>query len=625
MHRTSQNSVVDQLLNTIGAGKHLIPSDSPIWHSTFSDSIWVFESSSSPTFKGKKSSSINWDDLQSREKHHASRYKLCLTNTMVQELKIATFIYAHFPKFFRGSRTKKTTIDGKTVLGRVQELAKIGSHFVRVGSEEGSVIESFSDISFEMLKLHSSSIGGRPGHLKRALRLLAEEVVQKNLPNKLQFSLNDLNSKSLNWGEAVEYRGIPTLSDQQFLLLLSHCKRAIAEFKIVMHFEIHDKDIINSARSGVTESGVCIREPLEKYIWESHSRNIYNHANKYRTQYGYSLGEMKSFYSEAHKASMLLILMLTGMRSSETSYLKVNSLEFKDGVRYLISKVAKQTNEASPVNQRWLVIPIVEDAYDVLSYACLMTGNTALFSSPYSIIRSSEQGYTGLNTTLKRWIDSIDSNGLFKNHKFSVHQCRETLAHQLAKNKVGLPFIAKQLKHFHNRFDRMPNSVTAGYGDYKKNLLLSIESRMAGAREEVLMDMYGEGKNFAGGGSEIHRTKIDAWFKGVGLFGEHRKKYIRKMAESNITFMPTSIGLCTHNFIETQDGVKPPPCYGDYSCDPNCPNHVISEGCASALKDRERHASQKAIEDKDNAEVWSNLAEKLNEHVKKLNFVSQND
>ncbi|WP_417499882.1 tyrosine-type recombinase/integrase [Methylophaga sp.] len=612
-------------LHSFATGDANIPSDRPVWNSVYADSKWIYELPDSPTYKGERSSSINWDEFKIGRKHHAAKYEYCLTDEMIQEIKIAAYIYAHFPNFFRGSKTKKTTIDGKTINGRVRELAKIGSHFVRLLREDGIRINSFSDISFEMLKLHASSIGGRPSHLKRALRLLAEETVQNNLPEKLQFSLNDIDSKSIYWGEEADYHGIPTLSDPQFLFLLSKCKQAIAEFKIAIGFEIHDLDITENIRPHIIETYKNIKEPLEQYLWEKPVLGKKKSTNYFRKTYGYCPREITELYKAAHKASMLIILMLTGMRDSETSYLKLNSLRYVDGVKYLVSKVVKQENESTPENNRWIAIPVVEDAYDILSYSCQKTGNINLFSSPIKIVRSSCLGYTGINTTLNRWINSIDTDGLFSNFRFSVHQCRETLAYQLAKHKVGLPFITKQLKHFHNRFNRMPNSITAGYGDYKKNLFLSIESRMAEAREEVLMDVFGEDKSFAGGGGPYHKSKIDAWFKGVGLYGEHRKKYIRKMAESNISFMPTSIGLCNHNFVESQDGNPPPPCYGDFSCDPNCPNHIISEGCASALETRQNHASHKATEDEANAEIWLNLANKLGEHVKQLKVASKDD
>tara|TARA_R110001592_G_scaffold356543_2_gene658687 strand:- start:58997 stop:60625 length:1629 start_codon:yes stop_codon:yes gene_type:complete len=535
---------------------------------------------------------------------------------MILEVKIAAYIYAHFPNFFRGSKTHKTTINGSTVLGRVTELAKIGSHIVIKGIEEGIIIDSFADISFEMLKLNASSIGGRPDHLKRAMHLITTEVVQKNLPKILQIKTADVNSKSIYWGIQSERIGIPTLSDAQFIFLLNYCKQSISEFKLAIGFDICDSEIINHARPEVTKKFQNIRASLEDYIWGGKSKSCI--TSIYLNKYGYTPGEVRSIYNTAHKTSMLIIILMTGMRDSEFTHLVDGSLNYYDGLKYLTSKVVKQQHEGVPLKEQWLVIPLVEDAYHVLSYACKNTGNKYLFSSPTGVVRKGGQGYSSLNITFNRLIRSIDKRNLFKDHTFSVHQCRETLAYQLAKQKVGLPFISKQLKHFHSRFNRMPNEVTAGYGEYKKNLQISIQSRMAKAREDVLMDIYGEDKTFAGGGGEIHKNRIDSWFKGAGYFGPDRIKYIQKMANSNISLMPTSIGVCNHNFIEIDDGALPPPCYGDYSCDPECPNHVISEACSSALKDRQQYAIKKAEVEGTETLIWIGLADQLGKHINKL-------
>jgi hypothetical protein len=614
-------------INEFEVGSALIDPLAPIWYSTFGEKKWVYNLPNDPLYKGPKFSSIEWNDYlySSSSKHSSAKYEHCLTPRMILEIQIAAFMYAHYPKLFRGTKTKKTMLDGKTVKGRVVELAKIGSHIVRASLDEGVVIESFSDINFEMLRRHASSIGGRPDHLKRAMRLIATEVVQRNLPQLLQIKLADVDSKSINWGAQVEWEGIPTLSDAQFLFLLNYCKQAIAEFKIAMGFDIHDKDIIDAARADVLDKLKDIRVSLEDYIWGNSGRgDISGITAVYREAYGYTPGDITSLYKDAHKASMLAIMLMTGMRDTEFSLLMVGSLKYIDGLKFLVSKVIKQQYEGSPLKDRWLAIPLVEDAYDVLSYACKKTGNTYLFSSP-TRVRDEGQGYAELNPHFNRFIQNIDQHKLFEGYLFSVHQCRESLAYQLAKHKVGLPFISKQLKHFHNRFDRMPNAVTAGYGNYKKDLQFSIGMRMASARESVLIDMFGEDKQFAGGGGEIHKNRIDAWFKGVGLFGEARVKYLKKMANSNISLMPTSIGVCNHNFIDMADDELPPPCYGDFSCDPECPNHVISEGCASALKDRQKHALKKANEDKNNYKIWIGLAEQLEKHVSKFERDSCDD
>jgi|GEM_PF-2474331 len=608
-------------IEEIMKGEAEIGADSPIWYSTFQDDVWRYVLNTEPLYKGEESATINWPTFLDTNKHQGKRtkYKRCLTKNMVHELKVTAFIYAHYPSLLNNTKTNKTTLDGKTVKGRVSELVKIGSQCVTYGKENGYYIDSFSDISFDILKINAPMFGGRVSHLKRALRLITDNVIQKNLPQPLQLSLKDINSKSIPWREKALKEGIKNLSDAQFLFLLNYCKRAIAEFKLLMEFDIHDDDIRNYASSDVTDRFGNIKVQLEEHLW-GEGKALSKH---YKKKYGYTAGEINELYSNAHKASMLIVLLLTGMRDTEFSLLTVGSLRTSptDGLKYLYSKVVKQENEAKPEEvDKWLVIPLIQDAYDILLYACEKSGNNYLFSSPYKVVRSGGQGYSTLNSTFNRFIKKIDKNDLFKHHTFSVHQCRETLAYQLAKHNVGLPFISKQLKHFHNRFNRLPNEVTAGYGSYKSNLLLTIQSKTTLAREEVLNDLYGENKLFAGGGGEAHKARIDAWFKGNGLYGENRALYIKKLANSNISLMTTSIGICTYNFIKNENGEAPPPCFGDYSCDPDCPNHVISEGCVNALKNRKFFADKQVITGQDHLsiDVWSKLSNQLEKHVSKF-------
>ena len=191
--------------------------------------------------------------------------------------------------------------------------------------------------------------------------------------------------------------------------------------------------------------------------------------------------------------------------------------------------------------------------------------------------------------------------------------------YQLAKQEVGLPFISMQLKHFQSQFNSMPNPVTAGYGQYRSQLMTSISNRTAQARESALFEVYGEGARFAGGGGEEHKARIDAFFSGVGLYGEDRVRYIKDMARRGVKLMPTSIGCCTKNFIVLTEQ-RPPPCYGDYQCDPDCKSHVITERCARALAVRKEHALAEAAKEPDKAyrTIWLGLAERLDSHVRKL-------
>ena len=106
----------------------------------------------------------------------------------------------------------------------------------------------------------------------------------------------------------------------------------------------------------------------------------------------------------------------------------------------------------------------------------------------------------------------------------------------------------------------------------------------------------------------------------MGLFGKDRNDYILKMSKSGLRLMPTSIGACVKNFMVSKEGELPPPCYGDYGCDPDCSSHVMTESCKQALQFRKESALNQASGES-NADfkvIWIGLAEQLNKHIDKL-------
>lgn len=614
-------------LEAIVAGNAIFSPDMPVWLGSYGADAWPFIEELSPLWKGPSSSSIVWRDyiegrgatLGHPTSFVKSKYSYCLTPEIIADLKIAATIHAFFPKLLKDSRSTKPHVDPQTVKGRIEELAKFFSLVIIKGrSKYGLVISSLGQISFPLLKEVVAEYPGRGDHLKRALKLISEPAVQSNLSGALQWGLLDITKSYIVWPDSPDEGGIATLPDSHFLFLLDYCKRAVARFKWVQGMELHDGD----CRELVPTDNV-LRETLRNAVAGYYCEKAgYENLPNFDSRYGVTATEVANLIRDAHAAALLLVLLFTGMRSSETLFLMQDCLTHEHGYWFLKSKVVKGQPKDVPVSEGWLAIDLTRDAYDILTFFCRLTGSAFLFSTPFPGFRRHGKGYTSygtLNTKFSRWIKSIDTGGIFSEWRFSVHQCRETLVCQLAKQEVGLPFISMQLKHFQSQFNRMPNAVTAGYGQYRAQLMTSVANRIVEARESALLDVYGEDASFAGGGAAKHKARIDAFFAGLGLFGESRVQYIKAMAKCGVKLMPTSIGSCTKNF--NASGPEPvPPCYGDYQCDPDCSSHVISERCANALVARKQHALTEAQKEAnpDYKEIWTGLAQKLDSHIQKL-------
>lgn len=598
----------------------------PIFYGKFGDPVWPFRDPDSVRYTGPTSSSIVWQDfIHGRgatfghaASKAASKYDLCLTPEIVNDLKIAAVIQGRFPNLLARSRAPSGTLKPITVYGRISDLSNFLSHLISENKNDGGKeIVKLSDISFVTLKKSISTFPGSAQGLQRALGLISDTVVQGNLSAPLQWTKLDLKDRSIHWPAAPDYKGIDPLRDDQFLFLMASCKSAIADFKAALRLPIHDKDCqaLAQASEWSTSEGTAeaINGFYDSYRWES---------KKFYDEYQLSRHKIKNIIDFGHAASMVILILLTGVRRSETSYMKRDCLTFQLGYWFLLSKVVKGRPEEAPIIDGWLAIDLTRDAYDVLMYITGKTENSYLISSAFpGRGRRGNRPYAEntLAQRISKWIAKIDTTGVFDKWVFSTHQLRETLAAQLANQEVGLPFISMQLKHFHSQFTTMPNAVTVGYGQIRKRLATCITNRLAIAREESLDGVLGEAAKFAGGGGEAHKARIDAFFSGMALYGKDREAYIKELARRGVTLMPTSIGHCSKNFLELADNENPP-CYGDHQCDPNCSSHAITARSAGVLRMRREAALNEArLETRQSHKViWLGLVEQLDKHLSKL-------
>lgn len=618
-------------VNDITAGQAIFSSSMPVWNSKFGDDIWSFIDSTSPLYAGISASNFIWMDYMTGRgatfnhpnSHTKTKYNYCLSKEIINDLKIAAVIHGYFPKLIKNAISKKAEVSPLTVRGRIDDLAKLFSLVLEYHYERnGFRISKLSEVSFEILKECIPRYTGRSSHLKRALKLISDPMVQKNLSSPLQWQLLDISSKSIHWSIPNDNGGIPTLSDAQFLFLMSYCKKTISEFKDAIGLNLNTSRINDNPDITRHDGPFNYLKALNAF-YDLSVKNKKIDTKTFRKRFGYSPSEVSDTLIDAHNSSIMAILLLTGMRSSETVFLMRDCLIDVNGYQFLKSKVVKHRPTDTPISEGWLAIDMTIDAYEILQFISNKTGIKYLFSSPilgYSTKK--ETGYSAgtLNTKFMRWLKKIDSKNLFTDWAFSIHQCRETLVYQLARQEVGMPFISMQLKHFQSQFNRMPNAVTAGYGEYRSQLLLGISKRKAEARENALLEVYGENANFAGGGAEAHKARIDTFFSGLGLFGSRREEYIRKMGAKGVKLIPTSIGSCTKNFTLSKGGDIPPPCYGDYQCDPDCQNHVITKSCTTALELRKDQAIKAATNETstDYKKIWLGLANRLDCHISKL-------
>lgn len=604
---------IDACINQLMEGCRYFSASTPLWDSYFGEEEWR---------EKVAKSSICWNDYmfgrgagRSSSKHRKNnKYKYCLTVSMVDDLKIAGAIHGLYPGILANARLRNNSTTLATVKGRVDELAKFFSIILEGKSDAVRArYVSFSDFTIDDLRVGISLFKGRPEALKRALKLLSHPIVQKNLSTPLQWTLLDITKSTFNWGRSPDSVPIPTLTDLQFLMLLDYSKRSVVGFLNGIGATVSEKYVGMEYVNGRFDSEI-LRGP----IVESFLKGLISEKDA-AERLGVSYKKFVVALSDVQNSALMIVLLLTGMRASETEHLLNGCLEEKHGYWFLKSKVVKGKPRAAPPVEGWLAVPLVRDAYSVLSMLCTRVNGSHLFSSIHDSWSTDDgEAFSGhsLNTKLSRWINRIDTDGLFSGHGFTVHQCRETLVAQLAAQEVGLAFISLQLKHVHSQLNSMPNLVTASYGQYRSQLLSSVSARLAVSREDALMQLYGENAKLAGPGAGEQKVRIDKFFAGLGLFGEDRVQYVKNMARRGVRLMPTSIGSCTKSFI-APDGGKLPPCAGDYNCDPNCQSHVVTERGLRVVKLRRAHALTEMESDPAQGykEVLGNLISKFDHMI----------
>jgi integrase len=613
-------------LQALTAGIAEFSDDMPIWEATFGAMVWSFLKVTDPLYRGKASSSIVWNDfIHGRgatfghaNSTHRTRYAYCLTPGMVHDLKVAAVIHSHYPTLLKNARVAQESVDPKTVKGRIEDLARIFSAAMVKASKRGVAVSRLQDISFSLLKEVIAEHPGRGEHLKRALKLISAPYIQKNLSGPLKWQLVDIDKSAIRWPDSKEGVGIEPLPDVYFLAIQDYCMEAIRDFKAAVGLPMLCSEVAELGDLPHEEL-VALRPAIEAVLRE-HPEGPAEHA-KFRSRFDVTADGIEDLIADAQCAAIMILLLFTGMRQTETQFILDGSLYYEHGYWFIKSKVVKQRKKDVPISEGWLAIEIIRDAYEVLSYFCRFTKHKYLISSPFTRFTVGHRGYSHGTVSIKlsRWLKRINVDENYADWTFSVHQCRETLVAQLANQQVKLPFISMQLKHFHSRFNSMPNEVTAGYGNYRAQLMTSVATRLPKAREFMMKDLFSDNAKFAGGGAEVHKARIDAFFAGMGLNGDARERYIEMLARRSSRFQPTSIGGCVKNFdLPVRD--EAPPCYGDYECDPDCQSHVITERGGLALRARRSHALGKAHNESNPhfKVIWMGLADKLERHVTKL-------
>ncbi|WP_240326003.1 tyrosine-type recombinase/integrase [Pseudomonas syringae] len=298
---------------------------------------------------------------------------------------------------------------------------------------------------------------------------------------------------------------------------------------------------------------------------------------------------------------LYIIGQYTGMRPSEYAELLASSCLRLDG-RYwvLASNVSKhRDNLVELFDDFWLAIPIVRDAIRVCQLISKYKNNDYIFSN-VDTVAFGEQGKPfsagATKLALDKFFERILPPETMKALNFNAYMMRHTLAYQLYRADLGLPFISHQLKHFGEivgvgHSDRGFSKTTLLYGEIADRISKGGGARKSKGRSlrqdaelESIHQRFDPDGSYAGVNAEAHRENLRKVFRGYMASGHTKDDIFEAMLDQHIAVINVGSGFCYGGGADEFDSSLP--CIGGLRCNPNrCQNAIVSKANAPAWRD----------------------------------------
>ena len=556
-----------------------------------------------------------------------------LPYNMVEDLKRAFYIIILFPSLVRGKR--KIVKKPMTIVAEIRRCISFVAHIYkqRLEKRPRNPIRTLSDITLDDIRQGMNTYPHSLRNMKATLTLIASEILQVNLRHgRLQWTTHDI--KTLHWPRPKENEHLLTLPDGLFALLSNTSTDLIHQFHLLMGNNTKDEPTesarIKSAKRDWPRFGEMFESYLERrqILRLKGPSYVSHHTRHFVKEFGFEPRVLYDFFTDVRTAAFQIILLYTGMRYSELVSIQRDCLIKRNGIALIKSTLIKSQPSNLPIDSdEWVAIPIVEDAIRALEDLSRCNFNNFLVSNFDTVRPGGNElpfSLTGLHWCLNAFLGRMDEHGKWKHWELTPHQYKHALAYQLAQADVGLPYITRQLKHYHSLLSERSykiNPTTTIYGMQRQRIVANATGMRAfrSARLKIANDLYGERRRFAGGGAALHVRRTEGFFKGIGLEGKAREKYIAKLSSFGGTEIRTGVGYCLRNHVDPKKLAEaPPPCIGDLQCNPHsCVHSVVPEGRKADVIARYRYAA-KQLASPDQSHLRSHWEAELNAYAAML-------
>ncbi|MFD1030802.1 site-specific integrase [Metaplanococcus flavidus] len=567
----------------------------------FGDGEWDFSSNANERRNSVSVSKLkfNWDSMAE-----------AIGDGFVSDLKVLTYLLLFVPEIFKRNATKHNSLKINTVSLMIKKMGSVVEEIIisqqkEVNAHSFMFATCFGELSlkdFEKIPIHST----RVADVKRLLKYLSNPLIQKYLIHRVKWNTADvktLNIVNLPKSDVKEVSSTP-IEDELYMTLIKQVTIDIISFKKSMKLNVHSKVTPNMLTeidkkaygfdvANAFEDYIKMRTQDREYALKRGTRqaNTKTIRINFKRKYGISV---QAFYEEminGQRAAILAILLFTGVRYSELISLKGNCILKRKDVYVIKGTVIKHKSDLLPTDvDEWVAIPIVRDAVEVLEQFQRFTFNSYIVSPLRTVYLNQKDlpmGPNAISEALNLYLETSKERNdtLLKyagqpDHKITIHRLRHTLARQLIRGRLGLPYISYHLKHINAAvvaYNRTSN-VTLGYGGISNEILNSAK-QYHGAKEELIQEIYHPNAIVAGGRNANEFTKRKKeYFQGLMVDDAEIDDIITDLKNQSLPFLDVGLGFCGgRKDIVLEDGTKqPPPCIGQLKCNPvDCGNAVI--------------------------------------------------
>ena len=561
--------------------------------STFGDNCWHFYDADNPRLRNYSEAALTilWGD-------NGSRAYSALPTATLQVIKLFAFLYLHVPAAVGSTKRQGAPKNHPhTVCEAAKLLLQFLGHVHEKSLLDGGSLPpaaSLHDLSVKHLResLQDWDVG-RGSDLRRILIYLANPVIQRACegfaPHWTPTDIRALEFKTTQVRDDYD----PVYPNPLFRLISNTATDDVTGFlRFIRETPCTDSPgIIPGPFNSLIATGPVIIETYVAYRERQDLWQRYKNGGKPGDgmaakrscieRMGCTTGELLEYFRRVHEAACALIALYTGARYSDLTGFKVGCLQRIRGVWYLVGTHIKQVDIDAPSDQDlWPAIPAMRDALRCLEIFTKFTKNNFLISGLGTVETGEGKAYSsnGLTQALERYISRIDAAGTWEAIRISPHRCRHTLAHQLARADLGLPFIAHQLKHLHSALRSVPPQVTLTYGGIS-DLKMERAVQAPMLHYELAKSLYDPDSPLAGGGSDEFSQRRKQYFEGKMASGMGKDAIIHALAAQAIPFSSVGMGYCLgRREIKNKDGsTQKPACIGSLQCSPDmCPNALVT-------------------------------------------------